>query len=254
MNITVFTVVDDRIELLPHFLDYYKRLGANRFVVIVTRSQDNTLWGTLASTPWAYPILMAHGHYGICDDDAEVINHTRRSFVSSDERSLSGEWHVIADLDEFHWYYGEPLDKVAAQAELFGASAVISRLVDRIAADGTFPEIPTGISALDRVFPWQCNITEVCGGNANKIGLIKAGQDIGLGHHTASGCLLAGGFETHHFKWSAGVVYRTMERHRVWKNNDRPWAAESERILDHVVSGKLVLNGLEVKPAAQLWK
>lgn len=243
-RITLFACIAGATDLLPQFLDYYSRIGVQRFVFSVRHPTD----GSQAEAPivdgfrnrvfihWQGPVpIQSDG-----EQDSTVINILREGF--------SG-WHVIADLDEFH-DFGRPLPMVIAEAEALEKTGVALRFIDRITEDGSLPAIEGNV---DRQFPMACNATEYIGGNLQKVGLVRNDVQIGPGHHYCVGEVLQGPFYTHHFKWKHGCNSRLKERITRYRSINVPWITESEKALELMSSGKLDLTKLKTWRATPLF-
>jgi hypothetical protein len=130
-------------------------------------------------------------------------------------------WYCIADLDEFHFFNGLKISTVVRHAEQHGYQAIGGRLVDRIAANGTFPEIR---GSLDRCFPLGSDLTRSTGACHSKIALAKSHVEIAPGHHDAQAKIAWGSVETHHFKWHRGIHEIIKIRYKNYLRQGMPWA------------------------------
>lgn len=238
--VTLFTGVYDRVDTVPYFLDHYFKLGVTRFVFIVANGQGNPCWRELAASHYKFPVVLASGDDGQGKEQgcsAECINNVRLAWPG---------WHVVADLDEFHWWNGSNAQRMIEVCEANGAYAVQSLLVDRICQDLHFH--PFGEDYESR-FPLACNLTQALASNAYKISLVHHDAKVISGHHYALTNVVVGGYYTHHFKWTKGVVER-MNRRMEHVQKHRPgYAGEMEKFMARIRTGKLDVTGLEVQIA-----
>jgi hypothetical protein len=223
--ITVFVTVLDQAALLPKFLDYYTRLGADGFIIIVSGGRANPAWAEALN---------------VCCDSAAIVEGTMAEPTGEAENdALNGirarfndGWHVVCDLDEFH-DFGMGLQQMAALLERRGLDATRHRLADRHAADLSFPPIQ---GTLDATYPMQSNLTEVIGGETHKAGMVRHNIPTSVGHHSAKANALDG-FLTHHFKWTAGIVERIRGRIALFDRLGVGYVCESKAFLNCLKDG-----------------
>ena len=96
-EVLLCATVQDEAERLPFFLDYYERLGVDRFLFIDNGSHDATR-ALLLERPnvhvWASAMRYWRANYGMAWVDLILYAHAR------------GHWCVIVDTDEHLWYPG----------------------------------------------------------------------------------------------------------------------------------------------------
>ena len=243
--ITVFVTVLDRIELLPYFLKYYTKLGADRFVIIVSGGIKNPIWERVVCFKDMATMDIVEGCVGDPHGDAEndALNENRKLVPEG--------WHVVCDLDEFHSFGGISLPVMVETLEITGMNATQHLFADRLAKDLSFSPIDGN---LDDTFPLKSNLSEMMGCAVSKIGLIRYDIPTTIGHHTAPCRSLYNGFETHHFKWTAGIVERMQERIKLFDRIGVGYVGESKRFLTFIKDGKLdpQTPGLKIEPAEKL--
>ena len=249
MKITAFVIIDRNIQLLPYFVDYYLKCGVDDFVFGITGGMTNPHWNTIAH--------LGHGHYVEMSLDLNFNNYQKTPIedltLNKVRRDFDG-WHVVADLDEFHWYNGLPYRDVIAVLEAKGYEGAGSTFIDRVAPDLQLPEMPTFPASLDDAFPLMANLTECMGANTSKVGLMKAGVETTPGHHYATGKLMYDyQHQTHHFKWTAGLRERTQKRVMSQKRAGAYWAVEGERLLLRLMGKGIAKQGLEIGTAQRIW-
>src|SRR3712207_5947478 len=121
------------------------------------------------------------------------------------------DWFVLADHDEFH-VYPDDLQAMVAHCEREGYDAVTGNVVDRVARDGSLPDLLPGES-LWETFPLACQLTRVVIDDpCPEVVLAKGRVAIGWGNHVVpQGAPCPASqvhVSVHHFKWDAGVIAR----------------------------------------------
>jgi hypothetical protein len=217
----LFVTVTDDFTLWPYFLEHYQKLGVKDFYVHTLMENVDPM----ASLSGDCPVLFSYNGdpWETFCGDYNGLTAIRLAEVKDDE------WHVIADLDEFH-AFDAPLDALTAEADQGGCNTVEVELVDRLAADGSLPPISGDIW---KNFPVECHITrDLLKACDVKSGLVKGPLEAGTGHFS-----MVGGHpcsrrqKTHHFKWNANVIER-LER-RLWVLEDGKMKQETQEFLDH---------------------
>lgn len=234
----ICTLEPARIGWLPQFVQHYRALGVERFLL------------TLQLEP-AGPALEQDRHRAefretLADlgiGTAFVWVHTWDGpSMAADQRSLarahvaSSDWVVWCDLDEFQ-VYPEPLRDIVARCEADDVDYIRGIFIDRVAEDGGLPRFDPRRSIWD-TFPRTCNVTRVLAqANPHKVILAKGSVLVYGGKHAVMDGQylkpLEGWGQVHHFKWDASVLERL--RYRLspdWKAKC-PWWTESQRLLDY---------------------
>jgi len=94
-ELVVIVVVRNEIQMLPHFLDHYRKLGVHAFVFIDNASDDGTREALLAEPDvvlYSADTEYKNSHYGVAWQQAVLGNH------------CVGKWALIADADELLVY------------------------------------------------------------------------------------------------------------------------------------------------------
>lgn len=238
----LFTTVDDRVDLLPFFIHYYARLGADRIVVGVWNGTDNSSYPKLKAHAQAAPsgcvveliesIRCDYDHYsGVAE--TPWLNKMRLELVPE------GEWYSVADLDEFYDFTGGKFDRLRACTESKECHAVSGgfgmAFIDRIAKD--FPSLPAfGEATLDATFPLACCLSQAMGCGTTKIIMARNDVPIIPGHHYTFGHPVLERFaDVHHFKWSASVASLLMRRHLSYHRQALAHAGESSRFVEFFI-------------------
>jgi hypothetical protein len=224
----IFALVSIRnggVELLPHWLEHYTRLGADELLVGVFSDVNESVHQELdrCAKQWKFQTFTQRWH-----DAVEAQHYVQRRTGCRKAGALPQTWIVHTDLDEFH-QYPAPLRQIADVAGQKGIRAVSGGLIDRVAADGSLPPIRS-TPPLWEQFPVECRLTERIGGaQTEKVMLARFGVSVTVGHHTpfnvrpAPPVAAAADYRVAHFKWHDQAVPRmrwAMQRpnaHPVWK-------------------------------------
>lgn len=104
--VTVCAIVHDEMFFLPAFLDHYRRLGADRFVILDDASTDGTA-EFLAGQPDVMVVESGIRYFAQIDYPPETrdrIRETRAVRLWRDQmldQFCTGQWAVVVDPDEF---------------------------------------------------------------------------------------------------------------------------------------------------------
>ena len=214
--------VFNRIELLPQFLRYYSLLGITRFVCGLYKGEESPFYGDIMAFQARYDLEIRTSL--ACSIDAYNARGEKRGLNKiREEFAKDSGWYCIADLDEFHFFRGKSIPHIIQEAESGGYEAVHGVFSDRIALDGSFPELD-GRKTLDDTFPLVCDLSKCAGRTCDKIVLAKAFVKIEVGHHTARAKTWRNAAEVHHFKWHKGAYEVLEDFHRRYARQGLRWA------------------------------
>jgi hypothetical protein len=137
-------------------------------------------------------------------------------------------WFVIADIDEFHLYPEDSLDKLINDCEENNWDIVRGGFIDRIGRGGEFTEINDNLSIWD-LFPnagfFRHPMSQAC---PNKICVMKGYIEITSGQHYAKindhttwrwqgwnhpliAPIETHSVQVHHFKWDSTSIERILK-------------------------------------------
>lgn len=192
--------------LLARNLEHYRSLGVERILLDVNLRADegDDLLEEVRKVAQEYDAVIAGCYRG-----PMALADTRRRLILP-QYCADDDWVVICDLDEFQ-EYPCVLRDLASYCDRRRYDYVHGRILDRVAADGSFPELQQG-SLWDQ-FPIGVRLTaNKRGGDTRKIVFARPWVRVTDGNHEA---LNARGMPeervcstVHHFKWDAGVVER----------------------------------------------
>jgi len=228
------TLRNGPLDLLPHWLDHYLRLGVDQIVLCILRDGSRERMDEIHTAVAGLPVQL-HEFDGWTDDGQQLVMRN-----ALDRAGCDGEdWVLHADLDEFNEFPCS-IDELAMEMEKAGRRAVHGNFVDRVSADGSLiPALPT--PTLSEQFPIECFLSDrILHACPEKIMLARHEVWISGGHHKA-GCFSGGhvvgrwpDYRVHHFKWRAGLLERLEWALANVASVDSQWGRETARLLEFV--------------------
>jgi len=228
------TLRNGPVDLLPHWLDHYLRLGVDQFVLCVLSEgmsgQIDEIQSAIAGLP-----VRVHWFSDWTDERQQQVLRN-----ALDDVGCRGEdWVVHADLDELN-EFPAPVDELARAMEKAGRSAVHGNFVDRVSAGGWLVAAKPSPSLAEQ-YPIECVLTDrILKGFTEKIMLARHEVWVSGGHHKAgafSGGHVVGqwqDYRVHHFKWRAGLLERLRWALANVAAADSQWGQETQRLLEFV--------------------
>lgn len=120
----VVAAMRNEMTMLPHFLDHYRRLGVDAFLIADNRSDDGSREYLLSQPDVA--VFLADTDYGA----SHFAVDWQQALLSN---YCIGKWALIVDADEFLTYDGvatKSLGDLTAELDAKGVDAAICDLVD----------------------------------------------------------------------------------------------------------------------------
>jgi hypothetical protein len=217
--IRLVTVIGHGTNLLPHFINHYKKY-VDEINIAVYETDMYPLLGNEVKQ-----IIDNHDNVKIVKVIKDRVFDWERvtqlyNFVKNTQPN---DWWVIADIDEFHLYPNDNLRKLVSNCDEYGWDIVRGGFIDRIGSEGDFPEITDEINIFEQ-FPvmgfFRYPLSKAC---PNKICVIKGYVEITSGQHYAKidghttwkwqgwnhPLINPHSFvQVHHFKWDKTCVER----------------------------------------------
>lgn len=241
--------IENRVEILPFFVDHYLSLGVDKFVFGLWRGRENKNWDGIVDImedkKVPYVLEKSFDFEVYCGKhDSYYQNFVRKNHIADDE------WYVIADLDELQVISPDyrSYDDMAVDLDKEKATFVEGTMVDRITSDGSIPEHLGKDSDIFQQFPVSARVSEkICCACCIKVLVCKGFHNIESGHHSvANGVKFSRKYVTYHFKWFGGVLSTLAERYKNYQKLDLPWKDEPNRAYQHIVrnGGIKITDGL----------
>lgn len=241
----LLTSIENRIEILPHFVKHYIKLGIDKFIFCVWKGNKNDKWDeiidVLKKADVDYVMEQSFDSALYCGkDDSYYQNFIRKKYIDDDE------WYVICDMDEFqsienYSTYKNLLKDVKKEK----CGYVGGILVDRVTNDGSIPKnLKVDENIFDQ-FPINHKMTyEVCKGWCRK-SMMQIGEfKIENGHHFCNSNSFSKQFLVYHFKWVGNIVETLQRRHDYYTKLNLPWKNESKLAYTHIMenNGKIKIS------------
>jgi len=187
-------------ELVPYFIEHYKKLGVTEILCILNVHENKNIAAQIEKMSYntIFKIVKIVNETDSFVLNANTMEEIKNKFIQQDE------WFMVADLDEFHEYI-KPIPEMISFAEEEKANCVIGHFLDRISSDGSLPSLDYS-KTLDEQFPLGCQLTKnKLRGNNRKLMILK-GHNLRIfrgfhySHNERSSSLNKN--IVHHFKWS----------------------------------------------------
>lgn len=241
-------VVYSGLDLLEHYLRHYDRIGVDEMIIcagvkkaadMLSGTQEERQRNDLARLidvckpyrakvyPFSYEAYCTNeklkvernalAHYGIGSDD----------------------YIMWTDLDEF-FSFPCPLNELVDAMNRRNDWAIHGWIVDRVAADGSFPELKADVP-IEQQFPVACDITGAfLRANTRKIMLARGRVRVNAGHDTAHNAHFKfvpvgelKDYKAHHFRWTKQLASKVFERLQTPKNLHPAYVRECQRLLNY---------------------
>ena len=179
--IRLVTVIGHGTNLLPHFINHYKKYVDEINIAVYETDMYPQLGNEIKK------IIDNHDNVKIVKVIKDRVFDWEKvtqlyNFVKATQPN---DWWVVADIDELHLYPDDNLKKVINNCEDNGWEIVRGGFIDRIGDDGTFPEIKEDKSLFEQ-FPvmgfFRYPMSKAC---PNKICVMKGYIEITSGQHYA---------------------------------------------------------------------
>jgi hypothetical protein len=230
MKIHLVTVVGYYVKQLPHMLNHYRKLGVDSFIINVHLQHEGD--------PILSEVKQIVSGFGCGIASVTVGRWSNALLQRLYNRSRSGgadDWFLLADLDEFHVYPSD-LFSIIDECEKKGYNYIRGCFIDRIAADGGFPELRPDRPIEDQL-PLGCMFTySILQGNPIKVVAAKRQVILGPGNHSSMngvGCPITECFvQIHHYKWVREIVKQLEYRaNREWEIHQ--YVSECQRFVEY---------------------
>jgi hypothetical protein len=218
MSAQVYAIasVYENVDLVPHFLAHYTRLGVHRILLVVrTPHQGEILSATLEQAKSYGANVYWFSAARFADSDKADVER----FVLRENTVEPDDYVMHLDLDEFQ-EYPAPLSEIVATMNQADDWALRGWIVDRVAERGVLASIRS-VPSIGEQYPIGCDLTQkFLRAWTQKIVLCRGRVQLqgGARHDTCNAYydrVPVGRPEeylVHHFKWTAGLLDRIRER------------------------------------------
>jgi tetratricopeptide repeat protein len=244
----IFAVVSVRnggLELLPHWLEHYTKLGADELLVGVFEDVGQSVHAELDRLRQRWRFRTFPQYWGSA---VEAEHYSQRQTGLRLAGALPETWILHTDLDELQVYPAPPR-QVADEAGRKGIKVIGGLLCDRVAADGALPMV-TPVPSIWEQFPVDCGMTrQITRGKREKVMMARFSVQVSVGHHvafnewSAAPIGSAADYRVAHFKWHGDLIDRL--RWGMARPNSSPiWKGETKALIDwlDMNGGRINLN------------
>lgn len=251
--IKLLTVIGHGTELLPHFIEHYQK-QVDEIEIAVYVTELNPLIGEDVSK-----IIKNYENVKISIQINERIFDWEKvtQLYNFIKMKSSGEWFVIADIDEFQLYPNNDLRGLINDCEKNSWDIVRGGFIDRIGIGGEFTELKNDES-IWKQYPnagfFRYPMSNAC---PNKICVVKGYVDVTAGQHYAkindqttwrwqgwNHPLIAPidthSVQVHHFKWDSTSIERILKVANL--NEDYAFSSEYYKMYTELKKSNFVVN------------
>ena len=226
----LFFAADSDLALLPFFLNHYQSLGFDEFYCSYSGESIFDPYNIAANIVPKIVVVQEKK-----DTRLSHFHSIFQAFFKLIENNIGpNEWYGITELDEF-FDFPEKAQNIIDKAEKGGYDTVYGQTVDRVAEDGSLPELQSGIP-LEQQFPRTSNISDkIVKACQQKVLLVKGHKSIGGGNHgVRNGCnIYPIRFNSLHYKWFAQILRRMEARIMLPTDEGEGWIAGNKACLDY---------------------
>jgi hypothetical protein len=235
-EIRLFVVIYDTSELLPHFLEYYSKIGVTKFNIGIAYNaqQDNDLVDKVKSYCSNYNCSFIIKKLQKYIDNKQEIEF----LLKQQDPYLNDDFIIYCDLDEFI-EYPAPIVEIIDGMKKQNIWCIKGDFIDRISQDGTLksvlPNIDIGVQ-----FPIGVDLTKkILKGCCQKVILHKGIVPLSCsGHHNTKFGYLdkwpigsQNEYSVHHFKWNVNLLKKILAKMTDSYSNS-VYRKEQQRFID----------------------
>jgi hypothetical protein len=146
-NVHLVTVAGSHVDILPHMLEHYRGLGIESFFVNVHLSSEaDPVYEQIREITRRFGCGIASVQVG----DWQLL---QQGMYALQRERYAHDWFVLADQDELQFYPGG-IPAIVEDCAERGWDYIRGCFVDRVAANGTFPE-PVSDVPIREQYPLQ---------------------------------------------------------------------------------------------------
>lgn len=257
--------VSSGAHLLGHFLQHYRRLGVDEFILVLHAEASDSRAEDMID------IMARHGitpRLQITEFNTRLKLERYRALVG--EYCQPEDWVVYADMDEFH-AYPSAIHELLAGCDAAGYRFVRGRMRDRLAAGGQLQPMQTSRSLWEQ-YPFRASVTarirqgwdlKVCAAKADVIFDEGGMHCLAYGHDRLRNYQLtyldSSGFpglvDIDHFAWDDTLLTRINRKLAGLggdsdSTDDPVVMGEYERVRAHLLAhGSIAADDIELAPA-----
>ena len=135
--IRLVTVIGHGINLLPHFIKHYQKYVDEIQIVCYNSDLHSNISDEVKNLIVEYENVSVVKEVFHHNFDWEMVTN----LYNEVRLRYKNDWWVVADIDEFHLYPKDNLQRLILDCEFNGWDIVRGGFIDRIGNGGTFPKI-----------------------------------------------------------------------------------------------------------------
>jgi len=135
--IRLVTVIGHGINLLPHFIKHYQKYVNEIQIVCYNSELHPNISDDVKNLILGYENVSVVKEVFHHNFDWEMVTN----LYNEVKLRYKNDWWVVADIDEFHLYPKDNLQRLILDCEFNGWDIVRGGFIDRIGNGGTFPKI-----------------------------------------------------------------------------------------------------------------
>jgi hypothetical protein len=135
--IRLVTVIGHGINLLPHFIKHYQKYVNEIQIVCYNSELHPNISDEVKNLILGYENVSVVKEVFHHNFDWEMVTN----LYNEVKLRYKNDWWVVADIDEFHLYPKDNLQRLILDCEFNGWDIVRGGFIDRIGNGGTFPKI-----------------------------------------------------------------------------------------------------------------
>lgn len=217
--IRLVTVIGHGSNLLPHFINHYNNYVDEINIVVYESDVNPNLKSEIENE------IKHHNNVKIVKTLYDRVFDWNKvtSLYNFIKSKHPNDWWVVADIDEFHLYPNNDLQKLIKDCDNNGYEIVRGGFIDRIGPDGKFSELLPEINIFEQYPNAGFFRYPLSSANPNKICVMKGYVELTSGQHYAK---IDGNttwkwqgwnhplihpryhVQVHHFKWDSTAVER----------------------------------------------
>lgn len=251
--IRLVTVIGHGINLLPHFIKHYQKYVNEIQIVCYNSELHPNISDEVKNLILGYENVSVVKEVFHDNFDWEMVTN----LYNEVKLRYKNDWWVVADIDEFHLYPKDNLQRLILDCEFNGWDIVRGGFIDRIGDGGTFPKINENES-IWKQFPvmgfFRYPMSYAC---PNKVCVMRGYVTVTNGQHYAAinehttwrwqgwnhpliAPLNTHSVQVHHFKWDKTSIDRIKKVADT--NKDYSYSDEYMRMYKELENSKFLID------------
>ena len=251
--IRLVTVIGHGINLLPHFIKHYQKYVNEIQIVCYNSELHPNISDEVKNLILGYENVSVVKEVFHDNFDWEMVTN----LYNEVKLKYKNDWWVVADIDEFHLYPKDNLQRLILDCEFNGWDIVRGGFIDRIGEGGTFPKINKNESIWKQFPVMGCFRYPMSYACPNKVCVMRGYVTVTNGQHYAAinehttwrwqgwnhpliAPLNTHSVQVHHFKWDKTSIDRIKKVADT--NKDYSYSNEYMRMYKELENSKFLID------------